>query len=227
MTHKSTRPSSVYVHGSLTNLTHLSARFICVGLLLSATWGLAQIDVQARFKYSGSLTKLPSTDLFHSLVGTSHTDNQLDARVQFSGNQESLSWYVDSTFSMLHGDSIKLEKILQLPNEARRGSQAHRRFDLTSRLLDKQDTSIVAAIDRAVVQYRKKTWSIKVGRDALSWGNGVVFHPLDLFSPFAPTTVDREFKLLQILYCSKNYFEWLGSSSPIHREARHRFVVRR
>lgn len=194
MTHKSTKPSSVYVHGSLTNLTHLSARFICVGLLLSASVGFAQIEVQARFKYSGSFTKLPSTDHFRPLVGTSHTENQLDARVQFTGDHESLSWYVDSTFSILNGDSIKLENLLRLPNEARRGSQALRRFDLASRLLDKQDTSMVAAIDRAVVQYRKRTWSIKAGRDALSWGNGVVFHPLDLFSPFAPTTVDREFK---------------------------------
>ena len=194
MTRKSIRLSSVYDHGSLTNLTNLSARFACVGLLLSATWVFAQVEVEARFRYSGSFTKLPTADLFHPLVGSSHTDNQLDARVQFSGDQESLSWYVDSTFSLLHGDGIELENLLQLPNEARRGSQAYRRFDLASRLLDKQDTSIVAAIDRAVLQYRKKTWSIKVGRDALSWGNGVVFHPLDLFSPFAPTTVDREFK---------------------------------
>ena len=194
MTRMSSRPSSIFVHGPLTNFTNLSARFVCTGLLLSAISGLAQNELQARFKYSSSFTELPSADVFRPLVGSTHTDNQLDARIQFSGSQDSLSWYIDSTFSVLNGDGIELENLLQLPDQARRGSQAHRKFDFASRLVDKQDTSVIAAIDRAVVQYRKKTWSVKVGRDALSWGNGVVFHPLDLFSPFEPTTVDREFK---------------------------------
>ena len=33
-----------------------------------------------------------------------------------------------------------------------------------------------------------------MGRQAVSWGNGMVFQPLGLFSPFAPTTVDRDYK---------------------------------
>jgi hypothetical protein len=35
---------------------------------------------------------------------------------------------------------------------------------------------------------------VTVGREAVSWGSGLVFQPMDLFSPFAPTTVDRDFK---------------------------------
>ena len=34
-----------------------------------------------------------------------------------------------------------------------------------------------------------------VGREAVTWGNGLVFQPMDLFNPFAPTTVDRDYKV--------------------------------
>lgn len=190
----------------------------------------AQVELQARFKYSGSLTKVASSDVQRSLVGKSHVDNQLDARVQFSGDRNSLSWYVDSTVSVLKGESIESERFYRVPEASQIGSQATRRFNLGTRLVEEQDSTVIAAIDRAVVQYRRKNWSMKVGRDALTWGNGVVFHPMDLFSPFSPTTVDREFKSssdlmlletlfsngsdLQLLYIARNVSRTsLGGSS--------------
>ncbi|MEM9620603.1 MAG: hypothetical protein AAF993_03075, partial [Pseudomonadota bacterium] len=33
-----------------------------------------------------------------------------------------------------------------------------------------------------------------LGRQAVSWGSGIVFQPMDLFSPFSPTVVDRDYK---------------------------------
>ena len=35
---------------------------------------------------------------------------------------------------------------------------------------------------------------IKAGRQAISWGNGMLFNPFDIFAPFAPTTLDRDYK---------------------------------
>ena len=37
-------------------------------------------------------------------------------------------------------------------------------------------------------------WAVTVGRQAVSWGSGIVFQPLDPFNPFAPTAVDRDYK---------------------------------
>jgi hypothetical protein len=31
-------------------------------------------------------------------------------------------------------------------------------------------------------------------RQAITWGNGFVFNPMDLFNPFPPTTIDRDYK---------------------------------
>jgi hypothetical protein len=35
---------------------------------------------------------------------------------------------------------------------------------------------------------------LRVGRQALTWGSGLVFRPMDLFDPFAPSATDTEYK---------------------------------
>jgi hypothetical protein len=35
---------------------------------------------------------------------------------------------------------------------------------------------------------------VRVGRQALTWGSGLVFRPMDLFDPFSPTATDTEYK---------------------------------
>ena len=41
---------------------------------------------------------------------------------------------------------------------------------------------------------RDRGSSVTIGRQAITWGNGILFNPFDLFTPFAPTTLDREYK---------------------------------
>ena len=48
--------------------------------------------------------------------------------------------------------------------------------------------------DRLALQWRQGDWNITVGRQAVSWGAGLVFQPMDLFTPFSPTVVDRDYK---------------------------------
>jgi hypothetical protein len=49
-------------------------------------------------------------------------------------------------------------------------------------------------LDRFAMSYRSNSWGVTVGRQAVSWGSGRVFQPLDLFNPFGPTAVDRDYK---------------------------------
>ena len=35
---------------------------------------------------------------------------------------------------------------------------------------------------------------VRVGRQALTWGSGLVFRPMDLFDPFSPSATDTEYK---------------------------------
>ena len=49
-------------------------------------------------------------------------------------------------------------------------------------------------IDRAFFEYRADRLAIAVGRQAVSYGNGLVFSPPDLSNPFSPTETDRDCK---------------------------------
>ena len=33
-----------------------------------------------------------------------------------------------------------------------------------------------------------------VGRQAVTWGNGLIFNPMDLFNPFSPVDIERDYK---------------------------------
>jgi hypothetical protein len=47
-------------------------------------------------------------------------------------------------------------------------------------------------LDRLFVKWRTPYVDVTVGRQAISWGTGLLWNPTDLFSPFSPTDVDRE-----------------------------------
>ncbi len=49
-------------------------------------------------------------------------------------------------------------------------------------------------IDRAWATVRLPRTELTVGRQAVGWGRGVLFGAVDLFSPFSPTEVDREWR---------------------------------
>jgi hypothetical protein len=49
-------------------------------------------------------------------------------------------------------------------------------------------------LDRLWVGVRLGSWRLKAGRQAASFGNGLVFQPMDLFNPFSPTEIDRDYK---------------------------------
>jgi hypothetical protein len=49
-------------------------------------------------------------------------------------------------------------------------------------------------IDRAAVAWRAARANLTMGRQAIGWGRGVLFSAVDLFAPFAPLEVDREWR---------------------------------
>jgi hypothetical protein len=49
-------------------------------------------------------------------------------------------------------------------------------------------------LDRLNLTYSDSWGTVRLGRQALTWGNGMIFNPMDLFNPFAPTTVMRDYK---------------------------------
>ena len=67
-------------------------------------------------------------------------------------------------------------------------------FDLTNTVDDRGDTLATQTIDRLSVAYTAPDFVIRLGRQALTWGSGLVFRPMDLFDPFSPSATDTEYK---------------------------------
>ena len=53
----------------------------------------------------------------------------------------------------------------------------------------------VQRMDRLNLGYAGDKAVVRFGRQAVSWGNGLIFNPMDFFNPFNPAAIDTEYKL--------------------------------
>ena len=85
-----------------------------------------------------------------------------------------------------------LDKILFLGGPV---NDNRRFFDLTAVISEDDDSILYHRLDRLALTLRPSWGVVRAGRQAVTWGNGFLFNPMDLFNPFAPTDVDRDYKL--------------------------------
>lgn len=164
-----------------------------LALGLSAAGGAAaQLDL--RLKAFGAAQRLPAGDLLRDEAGTPAYDGSLDLRALFAAERGALHVTIDHTVLVESGDSFAFARSPLTTLDQTPTDDARRLFDLTWTVEDGDRHRTVQRFDRAVVEYRATDWGLAVGRRAVSWGSGIVFQPLDLFAPFAPTTVDRDYK---------------------------------
>jgi hypothetical protein len=139
----------------------------------------------------------PDQSLFRDLVGSSSLDLDADLRLNVKATAD--RWSFDGAYQLLvlNGDSIELGRALPgganlffpgLPEDDRRW------FDLTHVIKDNADTVLLHRIDRMTVGYASEKAVIRLGRQVLSWGNGLFYAPMDLVNPFDPAAVDTEYK---------------------------------
>jgi hypothetical protein len=66
---------------------------------------------------------------------------------------------------------------------------------LTGRLDEDDDYILYHRLDRFSLTVKPEWGTIRIGRQVITWGNGLLFNPMDLFNPFAPTDVERDYKV--------------------------------
>jgi hypothetical protein len=138
----------------------------------------------------------PDDSVFHDLYGDTSVDSLANLRLNFEHRQA--GWTFDANYQLaaFNGEAFPL------PDDDRR------LFDLT-RILDQSDNSaLVHRLDRLWLGYTSEKAVIRFGRQALSWGNGMFYAPMDLVNPFDPATVDTEYKagddMLYLQYLQNN-----------------------
>ena len=70
-----------------------------------------------------------------------------------------------------------------------------RLMDLTRVFSEGDDYVSYHRLDRFFLTLLPSWGSVKLGRQAVTWGNGLLFNPFDLFNPFSPTDIERDYKV--------------------------------
>ena len=140
----------------------------------------------------------PGDSVFAELAGPETLDLESDLRLNLSWRDRAWSFEANAQLFALHGERIEYSRDLpgtlalpvqRLPDDARRW------FDLTTVLSDSGKTATLARFDRMSLAWTGDKTVLRFGRQALSWGNGLFYGPMDLVNPFDPATIDTEFKV--------------------------------
>jgi len=174
-------------------------RYLVPVLLLAATSHVhaGETEIGGYTKFALTSQAYPDRSLFRDLVGSNTVDASGDLRVDFKNKAD--RWSFDAAYQLLvlNGDSVELGRLVPggtdiffpgLPNDDRR------LFNLTDVIEDGSKSVVLHRLDRLAVSYTSEKAVVRLGRQALSWGNGLFYAPMDLVNPFDPAAVDTEYK---------------------------------
>lgn len=178
-----------------------------------AAWGSApeawhdvkQMEWGGQFKVTGSVSWTDDKS-FYQPVGTgAYYDGSFDFRLKnkfYMSDWGRFETHYEAV--ALGGDTRrKLKDLQQLhPNLFQSGlvssvslDDDRRLMDLTKTISENNDYICYHRFDRLVLTIQPAWGTVAIGRQALTWGNGLIFNPMDLFNPFAPTDIERDYKV--------------------------------
>jgi hypothetical protein len=148
-------------------------------------------------KVRGLLDSYSDDSIFQELSGSSA--GSLESELRLNLTIDKGPWAFDTAWQLFagYGDRIELTRDLSsagLPGMAYLPTDDRRLMNLTDVLRDDGRLVAVHRLDRLSIAYAKDDVLLRVGRQVISWGNGLVFSPMDIVNPFDPTAIDTEFK---------------------------------
>ncbi|MCF8114467.1 MAG: hypothetical protein K9K21_11520 [Desulfotignum sp.] len=198
---------------------------VCLAFFCSVFFVLlpcsAQVDVQwgGHLKTRGSVSWQDDASVYR-LAGTGeYFDASGELRLKntlFFTDQLSLETHYEALVS--GGDTRRKTAEIQnrLPRFAgiisgmNELSDDRRLLDLTS-VIDRDEGWLsYHRLDRLSLKYLPEWGAVSVGRQALTWGNGMLFNPMDLFNPFAPTDIQRDYKVGDDMAVVQIYLDNIG-----------------
>ncbi|MGQ9427418.1 hypothetical protein ACXYTJ_03985 [Gilvimarinus sp. F26214L] len=161
-----------------------------------AAEGLLDLDLQGHLKYRYQTVRYPAHSIYQQSYGETSNDHLLDSRFKFSSREGRLDLQVDYQVQALYGDRLSTELVTGSPASAAAYPEDDRRVvDLTKVVSEDDDTALLHRLDRFNIGYSSDKLVLRAGRQVLSWGNGLMFNPVDFFNPFDPAALDTEYKV--------------------------------
>jgi hypothetical protein len=146
-------------------------------------------------KYQFINTWIPDYSFFRR-YGDLLQDHYLESRLKLSARRN--HWDFRSDIQLITAHSDRLAASRNLPSGFFSGAglinDDRRWFNLTHEFHNKNKDAAVLRLDRFSVGFTSDKTVIRFGRQAISWGNGLLFTPMDILNPFDPTAVDKEYK---------------------------------
>ncbi len=163
-----------------------------------------QVEWGGHARVIGTFTTVADDSLYDQVDAGPYIDGQAEWRQK---NRLSIGsqWTMETHYELVAsgGDTRQTDQTLldQFPGSSSSSifinppmDDDRRLFDLTHVLTETDDTLIYHRLDRLNLTWSPDWGTVRLGRQALTWGDGLVFNPMDLVSPFAPTTVQRDYK---------------------------------
>ena len=147
-------------------------------------------------KYQYIHTTIPANSALQVISGDNLQDRNLEARLKVAARRGRWAFSADAQFITVHADTLL--GLRELPGLSWRGQNVindkRRWFDLTHEVRNVNKNATLLRLDRINVAYTTEKAVVRFGRQAVSWGNGLIFTPMDIFNPFDPTAIDKEYK---------------------------------
>ena len=174
----------------------------------------AEVQLGGHFKYQYSSTQYDRDDLLGSPGSRTLDDHEVDVRVNALGAWGGFEAHAEAEVLGVGGETF--ERSSRLPFISTQPSfigtatinDDRRLFDLTEEIVSRDDYSLTARFDRLSIAYVKDDVVLRLGRQAISWGGGFTFHVFDLFNPFSPAAIDKDYKTGDDML----YGQWLAPS---------------
>ncbi len=192
--------------------------WLLAGLL---SWVAAPKPAQAEgwvygghLKYQYTFTDYRAGDAAAVFGADPAHDQALDARLKAEWRGRGFDFSAHYEVLGLAGDNVATRRTLAglglLPVGTASGlpDDRQRLFDLSDDFIDERRAVAVHRLDRLAVGYSTGASTLRFGRQAVSWGNGLAFQVLDFVNPFSPITVDKDYKTGEdMLY---GQWQWAG-----------------
>lgn len=173
----------------------LLSRCSVLAALLPALCAHADVPgfVGGHAKLQGTASLYPEGSLWREALGGSEVDRGGELRLRWQ--QRAGAWEAAADYQLLtrHRQAPALPLASgaaqsALPDDDRRW------WDLTHEIDSSDGSLTLQRLDRLHIGYTSERVVLRLGRQAVSWGNGLLFNPVDVFNPFDPTAIDTEYK---------------------------------
>ena len=164
-----------------------------------------ELEWGGHLKVRGSASRPDDESIFQTVGTRTYYDGNVEGRIT---NMLFFSeWgYVETHYEAVlsGGDTRRKGRELEqlFPDLFRDGvlisqppEDSRRLMDLTKTVDESSDYLLYHRLDRLSLTLLPQWGVVRIGRQAVTWGNGLLFNPMDLLNPFAPTDIERDYKI--------------------------------